>query len=114
MYTELGISIERLSVNQSINHCIIRQSINQSTNQPMSTFDWLVESLCDIRDATSWLSWAISCLFGKNPAQPWCGKCSIQYKEGKGCMGVAGRGVYLEGRYLFNIRDQDEVKVYKM
>lgn len=35
-------------------------------------------------------------------------------KEGKGCMGVAGRGVYLEGRYLFDIRDQDEVKVYKM
>ena len=29
-------------------------------------------------------------------------------------MGVVGRGVYLEGGYLFNIRDQDEVKVYKM
>lgn len=29
-------------------------------------------------------------------------------------MGVAGRGVYLEGRYVFDIKGQDEVKVYKM
>ena len=29
-------------------------------------------------------------------------------------MGVAGRGVYLEGGFIFNIEDQDEVKVYKM
>lgn len=35
-------------------------------------------------------------------------------KEGEGFMGVAGRGVYLEGGFIFNIKDQDEVKVYKM
>lgn len=29
-------------------------------------------------------------------------------------MSVAGRGVYLEGGFIFNIKDQDEVKVYKM